>query len=148
MERMLTRPAHTKEDLVRKLVLLLLLILALTLAACGGGSAPEGDAPAGDAAAGETIFAQTLIGTQPGCVTCHSLEAGVTLVGPSLATIGADAGSRVSGQSAEDYLQQSIQEPDVHITEGFSAGLMPAALADELSAQELSDLVAYLQTLK
>ncbi len=139
---------------MRKLVLLLLLILAFTLVACGGGSAPEdganapADAAAGDAAAGETIFAQTLVGTQPGCITCHSLEAGVTLVGPSLATIGADAGSRVSGQSAEDYLRLSIQAPNDHIAEGFSAGLMPAALADELSAQELSDLVAYLQTLK
>jgi hypothetical protein len=34
------------------------------------------------------------------------------------------------------------------LVEGFSAGLMPAALADELSAEELADLVAYLQTLK
>ncbi len=133
---------------MRKLVLLLLLILAFTLAACGGGSAPEEGAAVGDAAAGQTIFAQTLVGTQPGCVTCHSLEPGVTLVGPSLATIGADAGSRVSGQSAEDYMRKSIEEPDDHIAEGFSAGLMPAALANELSAQELSDLVAYLQTLK
>jgi len=135
---------------MRKLVLLLLLILAFTLVACGGGSAPEeaADASGGDAAAGEAVFAQTLVGTQPGCITCHSLEPGVTLVGPSLAAIGADAGSRVSGQSAEDYLRQSIQEPDAHIAEGFSAGLMPAALADELSAQEMSDLVAYLLTLE
>lgn len=135
---------------MRKLVLLLLLAWAFTLVACGGGSAPEeeADASGGDAAAGEAVFAQTLVGTQPGCITCHSLDPGVTLVGPSLAAAGADAGSRVSGQPAEDYLRQSIQEPDAHIAEGFSAGLMPAALADELSAQEMSDLVAYLLTLK
>ena len=132
---------------MRKWVVLLMLVLAL--AACGGSSSDEsGDAIAGDAAAGEAIFAQTLVGTQPGCVTCHSVEPGVTMVGPSLATIGAEAGSRVSGLSAEEYLRQSIQAPNEHIAEGFSAGLMPAALADELSAQELSDLVAYLQTLK
>jgi hypothetical protein len=70
------------------------------------------------------------------------------MVGPSLATIGTDAGSRVSGQSAEDYLRQSIENPNDYIPEGFSAGLMPEALSDELSAQEKSDLVAYLLTLK
>jgi hypothetical protein len=45
-------------------------------------------------------------------------------------------------------LRQSIEEPDAYVAEGFAQGLMPAALADELSAQELADLVAYLQTLK
>jgi cytochrome c551/c552 len=129
----------------------LLLALALVLVGCGGGSTSEEGAESasvGDAQAGEAIFAQTLVGTQPGCVTCHSLEPGVTMVGPSLAGIGAAAGSRVSGLSAEDYLRQSIQEPDAHVADGFSSGLMPAALADELSAQELSDLVAYLLTLE
>ena len=142
---------HMQEDLMRRLVLLLMLVLVMTLVACGGGdSASEemADIPEGDAAAGEALFAQTLVGTQAGCITCHSLEPGITLVGPSLATIGADAGSRVSGQSAEEYLWQSIKEPNEYIAEGFSAGLMPAALADELSPQETSDLVAYLLTLK
>jgi cytochrome c551/c552 len=138
---------------MRKLGLLFMLVLVLGLAACGGGGDADsegsaGEAAAGDAATGEALFAQTLIGTQAGCATCHSLEPGVTMVGPSLATIGAEAGSRVDGLSAEAYLRQSIEEPDAHLAEGFSAGLMPAALADELSAQELADLVAYLQTLK
>ena len=132
---------------------LLLLVLILGLVACGGGGdtapeAPAAEAVAGDAAAGETLFAQTLIGTQAGCATCHSLEPGLTMVGPSLATIGGEAGSRVDGMSAEAYLRQSIEEPDAYLAEGFAAGLMPAALADELSTQQLADLVAYLQTLK
>jgi cytochrome c551/c552 len=139
------------EDLMQRLVLLLMLVLAVTLVACGGGESASEDVaeiPEGNAAAGETLFAQTLVGTQAGCITCHSLEPGITMVGPSLANIGADAGSRVSGQSAEDYLWQSIENPNDYLVEGFSAGLMPAALADELSAQEKSDLVAYLLTLK
>jgi mono/diheme cytochrome c family protein len=32
--------------------------------------------------------------------------------------------------------------------DGFAAGVMPAALADELSEQQLADLVAYLMTLQ
>ena len=68
----------------------------------------------------------------------------MTLVGPSMATIGADAGSRVAGMSAEDYLRQSILEPDANIADGFSAGIMPKALATELSEQQVNDLVAFM----
>lgn len=129
-----------------------LFLLVLSLAACGGESAPTGEdaerAGPGDAAAGEAIFNQSLIGTQTGCMVCHSLEPGVSMVGPSLGTIGADAGSRVSGVSAEDFLRKAITAPDADIAEGFSAGIMPAALADELSAQEIDDLVAFLLTLR
>ena len=48
----------------------------------------------------------------------------------------------------QDYLRESILNPDTYTTEGFSAGVMPAALADELSDQQVADLVAYLLTLK
>jgi cytochrome c551/c552 len=139
---------------MRKLLLLLGLVLAFALAACGGDSAPapsgsEGEAAgAGDVAAGEALFKQSLIGAQAGCATCHSLEPGVTMVGPSLATIGADAGGSVSGVSAEDYLRKSIADPNADIADGFSAGLMPAALADELTEEQVNDLIAYLLTLK
>lgn len=127
---------------------MLVLVLVLSLVGCGGDSSPEGAASVGDSAAGEALFAQTLIGNQPGCITCHSLEPDVTIIGPSVAGIGTVAGSRVSGQSAEDYLRQSITEPGAHIVEGFSAGLMPAGYASELSEQQLNDLTAYVLSLK
>jgi mono/diheme cytochrome c family protein len=131
---------------MRKLTFLLLGVLVLSLLACGGESAPE--AGAGDAAAGETLFAQQLIETQPGCITCHSLEPGVTSVGPSVATIGAEAGSRVSGTSAEEYLRKSILEPDATVAEGFATGIMPKGFATALTEQQVNDLVAYMLTLR
>jgi mono/diheme cytochrome c family protein len=130
---------------------LVFLILTLILVACGGdggGSEAQDTAtPAGltgDAARGEALFKQTTIGSQPGCVTCHSLEPGKVLVGPSLATIGAEAGSMVEGQSAAEYLRESILKPDAFTVEGFSSGVMPAGLAGELSDQQVADLVAFL----
>jgi len=130
-----------------------LLALALLLAACGGGGEQEekkepAPAGAGDAAKGAKLFKETLIGSQPGCITCHSLEPGVTLVGPSQSDIGARAGTRVAGMPAEDYLRQSILEPDAYVVESFPAGTMPAALAGELSEQQVNDLIAYMLTLK
>lgn len=74
------------------LVIVGLVVAALVLAACGGGGAAPapasgGAAGAGKADAGKALFAQSVIGANPGCITCHSLEAGKTLVGPSMAGI-------------------------------------------------------------
>ena len=119
----------------------------LILAACGGGAsqAPTSGSAGGDAAAGKALFAQSVIGANPGCITCHSLEAGKTLVGPSMAGIASRAGSTVSGQSAEQYLRQSIVEPDAYVVKGFAKGLMPKPT---LTEQQIGDLIAYMLTLK
>ena len=140
---------------MKKLLLaLLVLILAMLMVACGGSddsAEPVSEAPpaaVGDAAAGEALYAQTVIGTTAGCATCHSLEEGVQIVGPSHAGVGARAGEYVAGQSAETYLRTSILEPNAHLVDGFTEGVMPQTYADELSDTQVDDLVAYLLTLK
>ena len=141
---------------MRRRVCLVLLIVALVVA-CGGGESKDQTAPTeeassggavGDSARGEELFNQTTIGSLPGCVTCHSLTPDKVLVGPSLAGVASRAGSRVSGESAEEYLHQSIVNANAFVVDGFSEGVMPAGFGDELSDQQLSDLVAYLLTLK
>ncbi|MCP4362417.1 MAG: cytochrome c [Chloroflexi bacterium] len=138
-------------------IVLLGLALILVLAACGGGGDSGdsgGDAAAprtgGDAANGEKLYKQTTIGSAsaPGCTTCHSLEEGVVLVGPSHAGIATAAETAVSGLSAEEYLKQSIVEPDTEITDGYTAGVMYTNFGSDLSDQEVSDLVAFLLTQK
>ena len=122
---------------MKKYILLptLLLIVAVALAACGGGG--ESDGPA---AAGEELFAKTVIGTQAGCITCHSLDEGVTVVGPSMAGVG----SRLS----EAELRESILDPNAVLVDGFPADTMPPVWEDELSDEQVDQLVAYLLTLK
>lgn len=131
---------------MRKLTILLVLVVAISLAACGGSSGGSGGAA--NTAAGEELFNEKLIGAQPGCVTCHSFEPGVKIVGPSLAGIAATAATREAGKSAEEYLTESITQPDVYTVEGFDVGTMPVALAKELSEQQVKDLVAFLMTHK
>lgn len=136
----------------RTLIFGLLSVFVLLAAACGGGG--ESAAPAssgsvtGNAADGESLYTQNAIGSAPGCTTCHSLEEGVVVVGPSHAGIGARAGSVVPGLSAEEYLRQSIVEPDAHVTEGFTAGIMYQNYGKELTEQQIADLVAFLLTQK
>jgi len=97
-------------------------------------------------ALGKELFNQNPLGQNAGCVTCHSTEPGVQLVGPSLAGIATTAAERVDGMSAEDYIRQSILEPNAYTVEGFPEGLMPAY--SDLSPEQIDALVAYLMTLK
>lgn len=150
--------------LKRSVLLSLLLVVALVfLTACGGGAKPAstgGSQPAaggaGNAANGEKLFKESVIASagSPGCVTCHSLEKGKTLVGPSLAGIATTAegaftkaGYKGTAKTAAEWLRESIVNPNVDVTEGFQPDLMPKTYT-KLSDQELNDLVAFLQTLK
>jgi mono/diheme cytochrome c family protein len=141
---------------MRKLTLtiILLLLLSLGLAACGGGDEPaESDgetSSVGDVANGERLFNESIIGaaSAPGCITCHSLEPGVVLVGPSQSDVGARAETAIEGMSAEDYLRQSIVEPNAHIAEGFTEGVMYQNFGEELTNTQVNDLVAFMLTLK
>jgi nitric oxide reductase subunit C len=144
-----------------KHTLLLLMVLGLLLAACGGGGAgappPAGESSAADLARGKSLFEGAVIGSNsaPGCRTCHALEAGVTLVGPSMAGIAARAAENVqdpdytgSARTAEEFLRESIVKPGAFIEEGFPPGVMYQNYGQDMSAQELGDLVAFLLELK
>ncbi len=137
------------------LMMALLALVIVGLAACGGGgsTAPaEGGemASVGNAANGEKLFNQATIGpnSSPGCVTCHSLEEGVVVVGPSQAGLAARAAQRVAGESAEEYLHNSIVNPNAYLVEGFAEGVMYQNYGAELTEEQLNDLVAYLLTLQ
>lgn len=121
----------------------LVVILGLMLAACGGGGGS-----ASDVAAGDQLFHQTVIGTNAGCVTCHSTEQGVTIVGPSLAGIATTAATAEAGKTAEEFIKESIVDPNKVVTQGFNPNIMPQNWGQVLSEQQINQLVAYLMTLK
>jgi cytochrome c2 len=102
----------------------------------------------GDPFAGERLFTGAVQSKNTGCQICHSLEPGVVLVGPSLAGVASRAAARVPGMIAEDYLRQSIVEPDTFIVPDFPAGQMVPTYLQILSKEEIDDLVAFLLTLK
>ena len=112
-------------------------------------------APAGAAAAsspGQALF----IGTAA-CASCHTVQ-GVAqgVLGPPLDGIATAAGNRVSGQSAEEYIRESIVEPDAYtagtadgLSQDYQEGLMQATMAGiSLSDEDVDNLVDYLLTLR
>ncbi|MCP3974056.1 MAG: 4Fe-4S dicluster domain-containing protein [bacterium] len=98
--------------------------------------------------AGRAIFNSRTRGARSGCAICHSLEPGVDLVGPSLAGIASRAANSVPGLTAEEYLRQSIVDPDASVVDGYPAGQMFSDLANVLTNTEIDQLIVYLLTLE
>ncbi len=86
----------------------------------------------------------TNIATANGCIGCHSLDPAATMTGPTWHNVGDHAIIRVAGESPAEYIHQSIVNPAAFVVPDYPAGIMPATYGDQLSTQELADLIAYL----
>jgi mono/diheme cytochrome c family protein len=87
------------------------------------------------ATTGEQIF------TAAGCAACHTLaKANATgTTGPSLDDLAAAAG----GGSPEDFVIESVLDPDAEVADGFQPGVMPS-YEGRLSEEQLQALAEYL----
>lgn len=86
------------------------------------------------------------------CVTCHNAEEPIPGTGPYLYGIANVATDRVPELSAEEYLRQSILNPNDFIApsqgdSNWAAGVMPDNWNLYLTAEDIDDIVAYLLTL-
>jgi cytochrome c oxidase subunit 2 len=139
----------------RALPVLIGLALLLGAAACGSGSvvAPTAKtvvgtlpkAGKGNAAEGKKLY------TSLGCVGCHSLD-GKKGVGPALNGVIGRETKLDNGQTVtadEQYVIESITDPDKQIVAGFQRGVMSSAIKPgQVSQQDAQSLVAYLKTTK
>ena len=82
------------------------------------------------------------------CSACHSTNADTIVVGPSLAGIATKGGERIQDMDAEMYIRKSILEPDAYTVEGFPEGMMPIALKNDLTDEEMEAVIRYLLTLE
>lgn len=107
-----------------------------------------------------TTRGKALFYEQAACASCHAVEPGRRLVGPSLAGLVGTAEGRVKepgyqgeAHSAVEYLRESILEPDAYVVTGPAYGadgksFMPPHYAKSLNPAQLDDLVAFLLTLR
>ncbi len=72
----------------------------------------------------------------------------LAIVGPSMIGVGTRAATRKPGYSAELYLYESITQPSAYVVQNFQDGLMPPNFKEVLTPQQISDIVAYLASLK
>lgn len=124
-------------------------------------SVPEGETvgtditvelPEGDPERGQELAEGGL-----GCAGCHILSAtGPPWEGgPEQPGVGARGEQRIQqenytgeAETAEQYLIESVVRTDAHVVEGFQPGIMPPDFGDRLTAQDLADLIAYMNTFR
>jgi cytochrome c2 len=128
-------------------------------ATVGAESTEAADAavPGGDAEAGRVVFntPKPVGGATWMCAQCHPVtEQPAFLIGPTLWNISENAAMRVEGQTATEYIRNSILHPNDVIAPGvpgmetFPSNLMPQDYEQHLTEDELTNLVAYLFSLK
>lgn len=102
----------------------------------GAGQAAADDSPV---ARGRQIYGQR-------CASCHSLEADVVIIGPTFHGIAERAATRVEGQSARDYLRDSILYPGDFLVEGFP-DVMQKNFAEVMSSADVDAVLDFMLTL-
>lgn len=100
--------------------------------------------------------------TKGGCGACHAIPGipgAVGVIGPDLSKIPtvaethiADSAYTGKAKTAEDYILESVIDPEAFVTSDCPTGmcqpgLMPANLADLLTGNEIRTIVGYLATL-
>ena len=82
-----------------------------------------------------------------GCLACHSTD-GSDLVGPTWQGLYGTQESIDDGTSVtvdDEYIKESIQDPNAKITQGFTAGLMPPTLG--VKDEEIPHIIEYIKSL-
>lgn len=84
--------------------------------------------------------------TSAGCAGCHTFTpAGSTgTIGPNLDNLTADAAKYGGGQTAAQYVRESIVDPGKVVVSGYSNGIMPATFGTSLTSAQIDALVSYL----
>jgi len=100
------------------------------------------------AADGEVLFNTFYEDVGFSCETCHFVDQETRKIGPGLINISERAETRVDGQSAEDYIHNSITNPNDYVVEDYTENLMPQTYSDIFINEELDALVAYLMSLE
>ena len=87
---------------------------------------------AGGATDGKSIF------TAAGCGSCHTFSAAGTT-----AKVGPDLDKVLAGKD-EDFIRESILDPNKEIAQGYQPNVMPSTFKDSLSKEQLDNLVSFL----
>jgi len=123
-------------------------------------SAPPGATPVREGndprALGEALFRTVT----PACNACHSVAPGVNLAGPTLAGLTDRAQEVINSPdyqgkatTVEEFIRESIVEPSAYLHPGpmYSANdtsFMPNTYKDDLTPEQLNNLVQYLASLR
>jgi cytochrome c oxidase subunit II len=84
--------------------------------------------------------------TSAGCAACHTFAPAKSTgkIGPDLDHLTADAAKYGKGETAAQYVRESIIDPGKVVVTGYSNGIMPSTFATSLTSAQIDALVSYL----
>lgn len=86
--------------------------------------------------------------TEYGCVACHSVD-GTQIVGPTWLGLSGSGVTLADGSTVTadiEYLKTSILDPNAQLHEGFNPDIMPSNFSDRLSAEQIEQIIAFIQS--
>ena len=117
---------------MKKNVFLMLFLVGLITACSNSASSPE---------AGQNLA------MQKGCIACHSIDDRDSIAPPWRGLYASEVelndGSTITVD--EEYLIESIKEPNAKIVHGYSRGAMPPI---SLTDEEISAIVSYIKSVE
>lgn len=134
-------------------------------AACGGGAAPTEapvpptptatpapapTTPSGGNGGGDLVAQGQSLVQSNGCLACHSTD-GSVLLGPSWQGVYGSEEALTDGTTVtvdDDYIRESIVDPNAKIVEGFQPNLMPQTFGGTLSDSDIEAMTAYIKSLQ
>jgi cytochrome c551/c552 len=106
--------------------------------------------PAGGNGGGDLAAQGQTLAQNNGCLACHSTD-GSQLVGPTWQGLYGSEVTLADGTTVtadDEYIRESIVDPNAKIVEGFQPNIMPATFEDSLSDSDIEAITAYIKSLQ
>jgi len=107
----------------------------------------------GDPARGEAIYtsAERASVAPPaalGCSGCHAGGAAAPATEEQWRLVNEErlAEPQFADYTAEQYIVESIVNPGAYVVDGYAAGAMPATFGNQMSVQDIADVIAYVRS--
>jgi cytochrome c551/c552 len=106
--------------------------------------------PAGGNGGGDLVAQGETLVQNNGCLACHSTD-GSQLVGPTWQGVYGSEETLADGTTVtvdDEYIRESIVDPNAKIVEGFQPNIMPQNFGETLSDSDIEAITAYIKSLQ